>query len=162
MLRVLCLVALQRSCLPRRITGVTPAVKRFLNSTSPAVSTVGPFQSEQTRCFHNSSLRCASGVVETDPAALGKVDVKMRLLFTCKKCDTRNDKLMSKLSYEKGIVIVRCDGCDNLHLIADNLDWFKNPEGRNIEEILASKGEKVQRSSGVLEFDSKSKNVEES
>uniref|UniRef100_A0A1B6GA22 DNL-type domain-containing protein n=1 Tax=Cuerna arida TaxID=1464854 RepID=A0A1B6GA22_9HEMI len=154
MLRVLCLVALQRSCQPRRITGVTP-VKQFFNKTSPFVSAVPTFSSKQTRCFQNSSLRYTSGNVQTDSAALGKVDVKMRLLFTCKKCNTRNDKLMSKLSYEKGIVIMRCDGCQNLHLIADNLDWFKNPQGRNIEEILASKGEQVQRNSEVIEFDNK-------
>ncbi|XP_046665804.1 DNL-type zinc finger protein-like [Homalodisca vitripennis] len=152
MLRVLCLVALQRSCQSRRIAGVTPAVKQFFNRTSPFVSTLS---SQHTRCFQNSSLRYTPGNVQIDSAALGKVDVKMRLLFTCKKCNTRNDKLMSKLSYEKGIVIVRCDGCQNLHLIADNLDWFKNPQGRNIEEILASKGEQVQRNSEVIEFDNK-------
>lgn len=95
----------------------------------------------------NSSLRFSAGVVETDPAELGRIDVKMRLVFTCKKCESRNDKLISKHVYEKGIVIVRCDGCKKLHLIADNLDWFKNPQGRNIEEILAAKGEKVLKNS---------------
>lgn len=98
---------------------------------------------------HNSSLRFAAGVVETDPSALGKIDAKMRLVFTCKKCETRNDKVISKHAYENGIVIVRCDGCKKLHLIADNLDWFKNPQGRNIEEILAAKGEQVLRKLSV-------------
>lgn len=32
------------------------------------------------------------------------------------------------------MVIVRCEGCQNLHLIADNLKWFED-EPLNIETI---------------------------
>ena len=28
-------------------------------------------------------------------------------------------------AYNEGLVIVRCYGCDNLHLIADRLNWFE-------------------------------------
>lgn len=51
---------------------------------------------------------------------------KMYIEFTCKKCTTRSGKYFSKLAYEKGIVIIRCDGCQSLHLIADNLGWIKD------------------------------------
>jgi hypothetical protein len=51
-----------------------------------------------------------------------------------------------RCSNENGTVIVRCPGCDNLHLVAGNLGWFLDgPEGYNIETILATKGQSVRR-----------------
>jgi protein import protein ZIM17 len=48
------------------------------------------------------------------------------------------------------VVLIRCEGCDSLHLIADNLGWFESDgvykgTNTNIENILAAKGEKVQK-----------------
>ncbi|KYM75684.1 DNL-type zinc finger protein [Atta colombica] len=77
---------------------------------------------------------------------LGKLKGKLKLMFTCKKCQRRTTKLISKLAYNKGVVIVRCEGCKNNHLIADNLGWFSEIDKKtNIERIMELKGETVRK-----------------
>ncbi|EGI62020.1 PREDICTED: DNL-type zinc finger protein-like [Acromyrmex echinatior] len=83
---------------------------------------------------------------ENSGIELGKLKGKLKLMFTCKKCQTRTSKLISKLAYNKGVVIVRCEGCKNNHLIADNLGWFSEIGKRtNIEKIMELKGETVRK-----------------
>ena len=76
------------------------------------------------------------------------------MFFTCNKCNTRGGKTFSKDSYQKGVVLIRCDGCDSLHLVADNLGWFRDAPV-NIEQIMKEKNEGVTRihsDDQVLEF----------
>jgi len=64
------------------------------------------------------------------------------MAFTCSKCETKQAKTFSKQSYTKGVILIRCDGCDSLHLIADNLGWFED-SSVNIQDIMREKGEQV-------------------
>lgn len=64
------------------------------------------------------------------------------MAFTCSKCETKQARTFSKESYEKGVVLIRCEGCESHHLIADNLGWFRD-EKVNIQKIMEEKGEKI-------------------
>ncbi|GJJ78862.1 mitochondrial protein import protein ZIM17 [Entomortierella parvispora] len=74
------------------------------------------------------------------------LDPKARMLigFTCTVCNHRSHKTMSKHAYQHGVVIMRCDGCKNKHLIADHLGWFKNG-GVTVEDLVKENGETVQK-----------------
>jgi protein import protein ZIM17 len=68
---------------------------------------------------------------------------RMLISFECNECNTRNTKYMSKQAYASGVVLIECEGCQNRHLIADNLGWFGD-KSRNIEDIMKEKGELVE------------------
>ena len=77
----------------------------------------------------------------------------LMIMFTCNVCQHRQGRTFSKDAYEVGVVLIRCEGCENLHLIADNLGWFRD-EQVNIESLMSEQGKKVYRfvSKETLEF----------
>jgi len=52
--------------------------------------------------------------------------------------------MFTKRSYHHGVVLIKCEGCEGIHLIADNLGWFEDTSV-NIEVILERNGEKYKK-----------------
>ncbi|KAF8141954.1 DNL zinc finger-domain-containing protein [Boletus edulis] len=98
----------------------------------------------------------------SDHAQSDPQEPRLAIAFTCTAdgCNHRSAHTFTKRAYERGIVLIQCPSCENRHLIADNLGWFKDDtqDGRlkNIEDILRLRGEHVQRGTldadGVVEF----------
>ncbi len=61
-----------------------------------------------------------------EKSILGQIEGRLHMEYTCKVCGKRSANQFSKHAYQKGVVIVKCEGCQKLHLIADNLGWFEH------------------------------------
>ncbi|CAB9518985.1 DNL-type zinc finger protein [Seminavis robusta] len=87
--------------------------------------------------------RKISGEDSPDQALMGR---KMQLQYTCKVCETRNVHKVSRIAYQKGVVITVCKGCMSQHLISDNLGFTQQFDG-NLEDYFKEQGseESVQR-----------------
>ncbi|KAL4336009.1 hypothetical protein GQ457_07G018550 [Hibiscus cannabinus] len=103
--------------------------------------------SNPTSCLANVPTEMSDSAVKQTAMSNLKTSARhdLAMVFTCKVCETRSVKTVCRESYEKGVVVVRCGGCSNLHLIADRLGWFGEPG--SIEDYLAARGEEVKKGS---------------
>ncbi|XP_074294400.1 uncharacterized protein LOC141622252 [Silene latifolia] len=89
----------------------------------------------------------ANSEISNRSSAMSDLKVSSRhdlaMVFTCKVCETRSVKTCCRESYENGVVVVRCGGCNNLHLMADRLGWFGEPG--SVEDLLNARGDDIKR-----------------
>lgn len=109
------------------------AVEAYAEGTSP-------ISGRQQNSEPSSSDRFLS-----DIPGVTKGGKKLAIVYTCKVCNTRSAKKFSEQAYRNGVVIVRCPGCQNLHLVADRLGFFedKTDGGWDIEKAMAKMGDRV-------------------
>lgn len=91
------------------------------------------------KTWHFRSYCTDNTIDDTSTTATIDTRAAMVAIFTCNACKSRHSYQFGKLSYNKGVVIVRCPSCKNLHLVADNLGWFSDDK-RNLETIAKEKG----------------------
>jgi protein import protein ZIM17 len=72
-------------------------------------------------------------------------------MFTCNVCGTKAIRSFTKNAYHHGVVMVRCEGCENVHLVADNLGWFED-EAKNLDDFSKEEVKKVQDPVAVAKF----------
>lgn len=101
------------------------AIKRenvpHINNSSIQLHQIDSFPEIPPSSPEYESFRSIVNSIRSNP------DPSSRFLlgFTCKVCSKRHYKSISKIAYNKGLVLVECDGCNNRHLIKDNIGWFK-------------------------------------
>lgn len=105
------------------------------------------------RCESNKEVNVGSILADSIPGVVHGGE-KLIMFYTCKVCETRSVKKISKQAYHHGCVLVRCPSCKNLHLIADHKNIFEDGDW-DIQKYLAERGEAVKvvtDDSGVLEL----------
>ncbi|KAH7476374.1 hypothetical protein PRIC1_000380 [Phytophthora ramorum] len=148
---VRCAPALRSRALPASLSCRT--LRREQSAASPLLRVISAAFPSHSRCLATQSSDDSDATGAPGVESPGE---KFVMVYTCSVCETRSAKTISKHAYYKGVVLVRCPGCENLHLVADRLGWFED-DGTDVETLLQQKGEKVRFVTGedVLELTEK-------
>ncbi|GMH73014.1 hypothetical protein TrST_g10211 [Triparma strigata] len=146
--------ALSRQCLSRG-TAVRSLSYRTFSTTSPPPSPPTTTTTTTTTTTASAAAAAPPPIFPDIPGSQtgGR---KLAVVYTCKVCDTRSAKRFTENAYRNGVVMVRCPGCENLHLIADRLGYFedKGDGGWDIQKFLKEQGGNVNAvtEDGILEL----------
>jgi len=140
---------------PRRFSSPFTNEVAFFSSDSNNTCDIGEKDGKETECSDQDHVPGKTsdehGTSITIPGTQ-KGGRKLAIVFTCTVCETRSAKQFSEQAYLNGVVIVRCPGCQNLHLIADRLGYFEDGDW-DLDSIVAKTGQSVKtiNESSVLE-----------
>lgn len=106
--------------------------------------------------FHSRPRFAPRYSTDASPGEEAKSD-RLLLVTTCGKCNAPIRKTFSRIAYEKGVVLIKCDGksaeeverfflfhfwlqgCGVRHLIADHIGWFSHVQGHDLEDYYPGK-----------------------
>ena len=74
------------------------------------------------------------------------VSETFKIVYTCKRCETRNMIEIKRVSWNEGVVIATCQGCNAKHVLADAnglLDLTNELNFTNAVDEARKKGEYV-------------------
>lgn len=112
------LLALPDEDIDNDTTFATPTLSiDSITSSSSSIDGIDNNSSSDTE--HGEATTSSSTSTTTASLDLQLPRRSMLVTFTCNKCDTRTERLVNPVAWNKGMVICQCAGCQAWHQLAD-------------------------------------------
>ena len=138
--------AASRGLIARR--GLASSSSSSVAAASPdaAAAASPPFSSSSSAAAAASAAAGASDVpgVSGGGAGAEAAPALMVVVYTCRVCESRSARRVSRAAYERGSVLLRCPGCRGLHVLSDHLGYFDDG-AVDAAALLERRGEVVRR-----------------